>query len=86
MPITPGRVAWYVTGRFYLESSRASCRIWATSSIWRGSGGLLFNDDAIGEAHRPPHLPLRPPFDAQTGRQRQYLDRPRRAGGISAST
>ncbi len=64
MPITPGRVAWYVTGRFYLDEQGKLQDLGYFLHL-EGVGGALFNDGAVGEATA--RLTFRSaPFDAQT--------------------
>jgi hypothetical protein len=64
MPITPGRVAWYVTGRFYLDEQGKLQDLGYflhLEEVW----GSLFNDGAVGEATA--RLTFRSaPFEAQT--------------------
>ncbi len=64
MPITPGRVAWYVTGRFYLDEQGKLQDLGYFLHL-EGVRGALFNDGAIGEATA--HLTFRSaPFEART--------------------
>lgn len=49
MPITPGRVAWYVTGRFYLDQHGRLQDLGYFLHL-EGVQGSLFNPGAIGEA------------------------------------
>src|SRR6476661_5151878 len=64
MPITPGRVAWYVTGRFYLDEQGRLQDLGYFLHL-EGVRGALFNPGAIGEATA--RLTFRSaPFDAQT--------------------
>jgi hypothetical protein len=49
MPITPGRVAWYVTGRFYLDSQQELMDLGYFLHL-EGVQGSLFNAGTIGEA------------------------------------
>jgi hypothetical protein len=64
MPITPGRVAWYVTGRFYLDEQGQLQDLGYFLHL-EGVRGALFNEGALGEATA--RLTFRSaPFDAQT--------------------
>lgn len=64
MPITPGRVAWYVTGRFYLDEQGRLQDLGYFLHL-EGVLGPLFNDGAVGEATA--RLTFRSaPFDART--------------------
>ena len=64
MPITPGRVAWYVTGRFYLDEQGQLQDLGYFLHL-EGVRGALFKDGAIGEATA--RLTFRSaPFEAQT--------------------
>ncbi len=64
MPITPGRVAWYVTGRFYLDEQGQLQDLGYFLHL-EGVRDALFNDGPIGEATA--RLTFRSaPFDAQT--------------------
>jgi len=49
MPITPGRVAWYVTGRFYLDTQGRLQDLGYFLHL-EGILGSLFNGTSIGEA------------------------------------
>src|SRR5262249_49375518 len=49
MPITPGRVAWYVTGRFYLDQQGRLQDLGYFLHL-EGIQGSLFNQGVIGEA------------------------------------
>jgi hypothetical protein len=49
MPITPGRVAWYVTGRFYLDQ-QGSLQDLGYFLHLEGVQGALFNPGTMGEA------------------------------------
>lgn len=49
MPITPGRVAWYVTGRFYLDQQGKLQDLGYFLHL-EGVQGSLFNQGATGEA------------------------------------
>ena len=49
MPITPGRVAWYVTGRFYLDQQGKLQDLGYFLHL-EGVQGPLFNPGALGEA------------------------------------
>jgi len=64
MPTTPGRVAWYVTGRFYLDEQGKLQDLGYFLHL-EGVRGALFNDGPIGEATA--RLTFRSaPFGAQT--------------------
>lgn len=64
MPITPGRVAWYVTGRFYLDGQGKLQDLGYFLHL-EGVRGALFNNGALGEATA--RLTFRSaPFDART--------------------
>ena len=64
MPITPGRVAWYVTGRFYLDQQGRLQDLGYFLHL-EGVQGSLFNQGPIGEASA--RLTFRSaPFDAQS--------------------
>lgn len=49
MPITPGRVAWYVTGRFYLDQHGGLQDLGYFLHL-EGIQGSLFNPGTMGEA------------------------------------
>ncbi len=49
MPITPGRVAWYVTGRFYLDPQGRLQDLGYFLHL-EGVQGSLFNPGTMGEA------------------------------------
>jgi hypothetical protein len=64
MPITPGRVAWYVTGRFYLDEQDKLQDLGYFLHL-EGVRGALFNGGSVGEATA--RLTFRSaPFEAQT--------------------
>ena len=64
MPITPGRVAWYVTGRFYLDEQGQLQDLGYFLHL-EGVRGVLFNQGAVGEATA--RLTFRSaPFEART--------------------
>ncbi|HET9212005.1 MAG TPA: hypothetical protein VFR03_16490 [Thermoanaerobaculia bacterium] len=64
MPITPGRVAWYVTGRFYLDQQGKLQDLGYFLHL-EGVQGPLFNQGTIGEASA--RLTFRSePFEAQS--------------------
>lgn len=50
MPITPGRVAWYVTGRFYLDQD-GNLQDLGYFLHLEGVQGSLFNPGTMGEAN-----------------------------------
>jgi hypothetical protein len=52
MPITPGRVAWYVTGRFYLDQ-QGNLQDLGYFLHLEGVQGSLFNQGSTGEATAP---------------------------------
>ena len=57
MPITPGRVAWYVTGRFYLDEQGRLQDLGYFLHL-EGVRGALFNDGLSGKP--PPASPSAP--------------------------
>ena len=64
MRITPGRVAWYVTGRFYLDEQGKLQDLGYFLHL-EGVQGALFNQGATGEATA--RLTFRSePFEAQS--------------------
>lgn len=64
MPITPGRVAWYVTGRFYLDGQGKLQDLGYFLHL-EGVQSSLFNQGSIGEATA--RLTFRSePFEAQS--------------------